>query len=164
MFVGGAVTYWNDTDEKKLTFDFCPEVGYLFNDTWGAGLLLGYGYEREKTEDNYSIVQKSFKISPFIRYYYYNNGPFNLYLDGGIGFDFGKTKVRDVSEVSNGFEIGLRPGACVDLTEGLCLCLRMGFIGYRKNYISGEEHEIGNSGYGLSFTPEELMIGLELEF
>ena len=29
----------------------------------------------------------------------------------------------------HGFEIGLRPGACVDLTKGLCLCMRMGFAG-----------------------------------
>lgn len=67
-------------------------------------------------------------------------------------------------ERANGFEIGVRPGACVDLTEGLCLCLRLGFIGYRNRFFAGEEEGIGNSGWGIRFAPEELNIGLELEF
>ncbi|WP_262500772.1 hypothetical protein [Hallella colorans] len=40
----------------------------------------------------------------------------------------------------------------------------MGFADYRKNYFVGEEQEIGNDGFGLRFAPEEVMIGLELEF
>ncbi|WP_154653704.1 hypothetical protein [Prevotella corporis] len=43
-------------------------------------------------------------------------------------------------------------------------CLRMGFMGFRKSYFSSEEPLIGNDGFGLRFAPEELMIGLELEF
>lgn len=54
----------------------------------------------------------------------------------------------------SGFELGLRPGACVDLTEGLCLCLL---------YFMGEEPKLGERGWGLNLSPEELMIGLELE-
>lgn len=33
VFIGGALTYWNDTKEKAVDFDICPEIGYLFNDT-----------------------------------------------------------------------------------------------------------------------------------
>ncbi len=163
LFLGGAITFWRNTEDKTTTFDFCPEVGYLFNDTWGIGLLLGYEYEQEK-EEGLTTRLHSFKVSPFGRYYYYHRGPFNLFLDGGFGVDFGKTTKEGVSENRRGFEIGLRPGACADLTEGLCLCLRMGFIGYRNNYYSGEEPHIGHDGFGLRFAPEELMIGLELEF
>ena len=40
IFAGGALTYWRNTKERTTTFDFSPEIGYLFNDTWGTGLLL----------------------------------------------------------------------------------------------------------------------------
>ncbi len=164
VFIGGAVTFWNNTDEKKVSLDLCPEVGYLFNDDWGVGVMLGYEFESE-TEHAVKHVSQAFKISPFARYYYLHKGPFNLYLDGGFGWNREKHGVKDGnSYLHKGFEIGVRPGACVDLTEGLCLCLRMGFVGYRHDYFMGEEDGIGNNGFGVRFAPEELMIGLELEF
>lgn len=162
-FVGGAVTFWSDPKDKTVKFDFSPEIGYLFNDKWGVGLMLGYEYEKE-TEAGKKSYSNSFKISPFARWYYVHKGPFNLFLDGGVGFDFGKVKANGEKTNRHGFEVGVRPGACVDLTEGLCLCLRMGFVGYRHDYFGGEEPEIGTNGFGLRFAPEELMIGFELEF
>ena len=158
VFVGGAVSLWSNPEEKEFKLDLCPEVGYLFNENWGVGILLGYEHEKEKENKT-----NSFKLSPFARWYYVHKGPFNLFLDGGVGFDWGK--IENAGEKSNrpGFELGIRPGACVDLTEGLCLCLRMGFMGYRNNYHGGEEPHIGTTGFGLRFAPEELMIGLELE-
>jgi len=159
IFMGGAISFWNETKEGIVTFDFCPEFGYLFNDTWGVGMLLGYEWEKEKLAGGDHIVS-TFKVSPFVRYYYHHKGPFNLYLDGGFGFNWGK----DGATPFKGFEAGVRPGACIDLTEGLCLCLRMGFMGYRSGYSMGEEPGLGNNGFGFRFAPEELMIGLELEF
>lgn len=163
FFAGGAVSFWTDNKDKTLTLDICPEIGYLFNDSWGVGMLLGYEYERKKTEDT-KTIGNAFKVSPFVRYYYFHRIPFNLYLDAGVGFNFSKEKENGTTKRLNGFEIGIRPGACVDLTEGLCLCLRMGFIGYRNDYFMGEEPQMGTKGFGLRFAPEELMIGLELEF
>lgn len=157
-FVGGALTYWNNQEDHSHTFNFYPEVGRLFNETWGVGVMLGFGKEKESD----GTKTTSYKIAPFARYYYVHKGPFNLFMDGGVGYSYRKTS--ESTEKRNGYEIGVRPGACVDLTEGLCLCLRMGFVGYRNHYTGGEEAEIGNSGWGIRFAPEELMIGLELEF
>ena len=166
VFAGGAVSFWADTDDQSLSFEFCPEVGYLFNDTWGVGVLLGYEYEQEGAGSSAGVrpTVNAFKISPFARYYYLHKGPFNLYLDGGFGLNFIQSKVGNAVSKGNGFEIGVRPGACVDLTEGLCMCLRMGFIGYRNSYFMGEEPGLGSTGFGFRFAPEELQIGLELEF
>lgn len=163
FFAGGAVSFWSDNKDKTLTLDLCPEIGYLFNDNWGVGLLLGYEYEHRK-EGGTKTIGNAFKVSPFVRYYYFHRSPFNLYLDAGGGFNFSKEKEGDTTKHINGFEIGIRPGACVDLTEGLCLCLRMGFVGYRNDYFMGEEPKMGTKGFGLRFAPEELMVGLELEF
>lgn len=165
IFAGGALTYWRNTKTQTTTFDFCPEIGYLFNDTWGIGLLLGYEYASAKGEGGVRTEENAFKVSPFVRYYYMHKGPFNLFMDGGAGFNFAEErKGGSMVERRNGFEVGFRPGGCVDLTEGLCLCLRFGFLGYRKGYFSGEEPGLGHDGFGIRFAPEELMIGLELEF
>lgn len=163
LFAGGAVSFWADSKEKSLTLDFCPEVGYLFNDDWGMGMLLAYAYEQKET-GGVTMISNAVKVSPFVRYYYYHKSPFNLYLDAGGGFNFAKEKSGSNVEKHSGFEVGIRPGACIDLTEGLCLCLRMGFVGYRDDYFMGEEPQMGSKGFGLRFAPEELMVGLELEF
>lgn len=160
LFLGGAINFWKDLETKKTTFELSPEVGWLFNKTWRIGILLGYQRENEKSEE-ITVTENSFKISPFLRYYYYHKGPFNLFVDGGAGINFRNNSAS--SKGIQGFEVGVRPGACADLIEGLCLCLRMGFLGYRKNYFSGEEPHLGNTGFGMRFAPEELMIGLELE-
>lgn len=112
------------------------------------------------------FTSNAFKFSPFARYYYYHKGPFNLYLDGGFGLNFGNTKNSLSNTTTNfkGFEAGVRPGACIDLIEGLCLCLRFGFVGYRNQYFMGEEPGLSSNGFGIRFAPEEVMIGLELEF
>lgn len=163
IFAGGALTYWRNTKERTTTFDFCPEIGYLFNDTWGTGVLLGYEYT-SAGEGSAHSKEHAFKVSPFVRYYYVHKGPFNLFMDGGAGFNFAEERKGGSVERRNGFEVGFRPGGCVDLTEGLCLCLRFGFLGYRSGYFSGEEPGLGHDGFGIRFAPEELMIGLELEF
>lgn len=63
LFAGGSVTFWRDTKEKTTTLDICPEVGYLFNDKWGVGVLLGYEHEKG-SEDGKVTIDNSFKISP----------------------------------------------------------------------------------------------------
>ena len=163
IFAGGAFTVWSDNKDKSFLFDFCPEIGYLFNDSWGLGVLAAYEHELEN-HNGQRHISNTFKFSPFARYYYYHKGPFNLYVDGGVGVNFGNYRLDNISSDKWGFEVGIRPGACVDLTEGLCLCLRMGFAGYRRDYFTAEEPRVGNNGFGLRFAPEELMIGIEFEF
>lgn len=157
FFVGGSLNYWYDTDAKSSTFSFRPEAGYLFNDTWGAGAFLAYELEDGK---------HSVGVTPFVRYYYLHRLPFNLYLDGCLGWNMtmAKNSLTNKMDTLYGWEVGVRPGACIDLTEGLCLCLRLGFVGYRNKFVMGEEPEIGTQGFGIRFAPEELEIGLELEF
>ena len=147
---GGLVSFWQDHKAKTTTFDFSPEVGYLFNENWGLGVVGTYQYQKGNGES-----ESLWALRPFARYYYMHREPFNLYLDGGFGFS--------TSGGVKGWEVGLRPGACVDLTKGLCLCLRLGFIGYRDKFGAGEEAGLSSSGFGLRFAPEELQIGLELE-
>lgn len=170
FFVGGVINYWYDADDKQHSFEFAPEFGYLFNNDWGLGAFLSYDYGTELSTQA-KKTSHFYSITPFVRYYYFHREPFNLYLDGCVGVNWSKeievphtTPDAPNVESMRGFEVGIRPGACVDLTEGLCLCLRLGFIGYRNSFFAGEEEGVGTSGWGVRFAPEELKIGLELEF
>lgn len=176
FFVGGAINYWYDTEDKSQSLSFAPEVGYLFNDTWGVGTYIGLGHQSVSAQSSIATAGvriNTLSLTPFVRYYYFHRLPFNLYLDGCVGWNMSRTSVNSnllgitgklEPKVSHGFEVGIRPGACVDLTEGLCLCLRLGFLGYRNDFFAGEEEGIGENGFGIRFAPEELKIGLELEF
>lgn len=157
-FVGGVASFWINSEAKTNQLHLHPEFGYFLNDTWAVGLIGGYGLVSQGSGDA-KVTQHEFSLSPFVRYYYLHRGPFNLYVDGNVGYSY---EVAG-EHAHHGLEVGLRPGACLDLAEGLCLCMRMGFLGYRKDF-HGEEPGVPSSGFGLSFTPEHLMIGLELEF
>lgn len=149
---GGALSFWQDHKAKATNFSISPEVAYLFNENWGLGVVGTYQYAKASG----GIASESlWALRPFARYYYMHREPFNLYVDGGFGIS--------ASSGAKGWEVGLRPGACVDLTPGLCLCLRLGFIGYRDRFVGGEEEGLGPTGFGIRFAPEELQIGLELE-
>ena len=166
VVVGGLLTYWSDLKMKNVHAEIAPELGLFLSSDWVIGLIGKYAYEGHTHETTPGTVHREhvFGLSPFARYYYVHREPFNLYLDATFGWSLAKeTQEKGI----HGLEIGVRPGACVDLTEGICLCLRMGFIGWRKDFraVEAEGHEEANySGFGFMFTPEELQIGLELEF
>lgn len=149
---GGALSFWQDPKAKTTALSFSPEVAYLFNENWGLGLIGTYQYTKAGSS---TPAESLWALRPFARYYYMHREPFNLYVDGGFGIS--------ASDGLRGWEVGLRPGACVDLTKGLCLCLRLGFVGYRDRFVGGEEEGLGMTGFGIRFAPEELQIGLELE-
>ena len=148
---GGLTSFWHDNKAKTTKLDFSPEIAYLFNENWGLGIVGTYQFEKQNGGEHESL----WAIRPFARYYYMHREPFNLYIDGGLGFS--------TSGGVKGWEVGFRPGACVDLTKSLCLCLRLGFVGYRNQFGAGEEAGLSPSGFGLRFAPEEVQIGLELE-
>lgn len=156
-WAGGSLTLWKNSDSKETTLSIRPEFGHLLKPNLGIGAMLNY------TQEGSSRI---YGLTPFARLYYVNREPFNLYLDAGVGLNWMQSKIgMDIwSKATMGYEVGIRPGACIDLTPGLCLCLRMGFIGYRDKFTTGEEHELSPSGFGVSFAPEHLMVGLELEF
>ncbi len=167
VILGGAVNYWYDSHYESHSLHIHPEVAYFVNNRVAIGLGLGFGLY--KTSTYYNEVYNNynnhieFSVSPFVRYFYLYRLPFKLYFDSGIGYSYYNFTEYTQGE-THGFEVGVRPGASLDLAEGLCLCMHFGFIGYRKNYIGGDEPGLGSSGFGAQFTPHELSIGLEFEF
>ncbi|MGI6718916.1 MAG: hypothetical protein ACOX4D_07280 [Bacteroidales bacterium] len=163
IILGGAMNYWYDSNNKSHSFHLHPEVAFFVSDRCAIGSGLGFGMFKSQSNDelvNSYLDHIVFSVSPFVRYFYFYKLPFKLYLDGGFGYSIYKFYDSNNS-ATHGFEIGIRPGASLDLAEGLCLCLHFGFVGYRKDYI---EPGLGSSGFGFSFTPHTLSIGLDFEF
>lgn len=164
LIIGGVLGYWQDNKATSMNFKFSPELAWRFNGYWALGLQMGVSFDKKKGEELPTLTS-SLKVAPFARYYYYTKGNFNLYLDGGFAYNFSTKKIKDDESFSRkGFELGIRPGACFDISRNFCLCMRAGFFGYRDNFFMGDEEGIASSGFGFLFAPEDLSIGLELEF
>lgn len=157
-WAGGSFTYWRDSKVGTETISINPEYGRLLSDKLGVGVVLGFEKERNLLSKH---SEQKMRISPFARYYYFEREPFNLYLDAGFGLSFNR---EHDNKWKTGWEVGVRPGACLDLTQNICLCLRFGFLGYRSGFTAGEEEGLSHQGFGFRLAPEELMIGIEFEF
>lgn len=159
-YVGGELGFWRDWQDgaNKTSFVVNPEVGYNLNENWAIGVRLGYGYEYVKGDK-----VNAFEVSPYARYTYAKLGPVNLFLDGGFGF--GTFKVKDAdgnsSDAQNAWEVGIKPGLSVNLTEKLSFISHVGFFGYRKSDM-GEV--FGENGFGLKLKSTDLTFGLLYNF
>jgi len=151
VYLGGTAGVWRNDDNgaKTTSFQITPEIGYNFNESWAIGASLGYIYEKDNAK------KSAFGISPYVRYSYYENEVVRLFLDGGFGYM--RTKVGDNSE--NGFEVGIRPGIAIKLNDTFSMIGKVGFLGYRKDYLL----EAGKS-YGLALSGEDVALGIQVNF
>lgn len=154
VYVGGNVGFWTSdkNDVKTTKFDIAPEIGYEFNEKWSLGAQLGYVHE--KVAD---VKENTFYIAPYARYNYFESGIVRLFIDGGFGF--ASNKVGDADR-ETGFEIGLKPGIAVSLTDNISLVSRFGFVGYRDDYGLSENA----NGFGLGAFGEDLSFGFQIKF
>lgn len=145
FFVSGAVSYWRESDETS--FRIMPAVGYTFNDRWAGGVELSYASD---VADNYSIA-------PFARWTYFRKGSVGLFLDGTVGYSYANLDGGQ----SSGWEVGLKPGLIWNLNEHFHILTKLGFLGYRDNFrVMG----VKSNGFGLRFSSETLVLGMQFSF
>ena len=136
VYVGGSLSVWNDDDADKTGFFIAPEVGYNINSNWAVGIELAYA---DKNASSYGA--STFAVSPYARYTYFNQGVVSLFVDGGFSY-----ATIDADGVDDGFNIGLKPGFAVKLSDKFSLVSKFGFLGYASDYPN-----VG-TGFGLDFT------------
>lgn len=148
LYVGGEVGAWRDHKANYTTFYVQPEVGYNLNSQWAVGLELGYRY-------NYNNGAKTnvFGLAPYARYTYAKLGPVNLFLDGGLSY-----YAADRAGDPKSFEIGLKPGASINLTDKLSFVTHVGFLGYKDDEIYDD------NGFGFDLHGQDIAFGLYLNF
>ena len=148
VYVGGEVQVSvNSTEfeDDKTTLRFLPEVGYQINDDWGVGITLGY-QEGNLThhyggDTQYGKDNSSFEFNPYARWNFFKSQYVNLYLQMGVGAQFGKVGNQDFTQ----FNIGAGPGISVNLNEHWSFLSKFGNIGYESLDIKNEpkRHHVG---------------------
>lgn len=130
VYVGGTFGVGSDkvetegTEVKNTTFKILPEVGYELNEDWSVGTVVGYEYNKSG-----DVKTNTFTIAPYARYFFLNSDVVRLFADGGFGFSTSKTKGNDAL---NSWNIGIKPGIAIKLSDHFCLVAKYGFLGYSK--------------------------------
>ena len=149
VYTGGSLSIWGS--DGNHSFRLAPEVGYNFSDQWAvAGTLL---FEHAKAGGTKAT---GFALAPYVRYTFLRNERVDLFVDGGIGF--ATSKIKGASDRTNGFEFGFRPGLSIKATQRLSLVAKVGFLGYRDDYLNY------SNGGGVSVSGEDLSFGLYYSF
>lgn len=127
MYVGGSVGFssWSpDKGDGETSFKFLPEFGMQFDETWGAGVQIGYVTDKAGV---YNLgTESAFLFSPYVRFTALKAGKLNLFLDGGIEF------ISYSKPDNSAFSIGIKPGVSVALTDKLSFVSHFGFLGYES--------------------------------
>lgn len=154
VYLGGSFGITHDDDIDATNFTIAPEIGYKLNDTWHFGAEIGFSHTN-KTKIGEDLDVNSFHFAPYARWNYFNKGMVRLFLEGGIGISTYKVEDHDNH---NGFEIGIKPGLALDVTNHFSFVTKFGFLGYR------DEYKYINSASGLSLSSEDLSIGFVYSF
>ena len=98
----------------------------------------------------------AFAIAPYARFSYYENDIVRLFLDMGFGVSVNKVAHSDADA---GFELGVKPGLAVKLNDNFSFITKVGFAGFRDDYLYGRK-----DGFGVSVDGEAISIGIEYAF
>ena len=124
VYLGGTVGFGGVKQGKadsKMFYKFVPEIGYSFNKHWDAGISIGY----QGVEDG----NNTFEVAPYARYTFCNTKLVDLFIEGTIGYGHVGGNGADADM----FEIGLKPGLKLNLSDHVSFITKVGFLGYQKN-------------------------------
>ena len=149
--LGGNFSFWRNEDAKTTSVAVSPGLMYLLNEDLGFGANLSLqNHSQQGGSTTY------FLLRPFARYYFAHTNPLHFYLEGGLGVSSGGG--------TTGFEIGVRPGMSLELSRLIHLNMYWGFLGYRNKFAFSGGEGTSSSGFGLSFSPANLLLGIEFHF
>ena len=149
--LGGNFSFWRNEDAKTTSIAVSPSLMYLLNEDLGFGANLSL-----QNQSQQGASTTYFLLRPFARYYFAHTNPLHFYLEGGLGVSSGGG--------TTGFEIGVRPGMSLELSRLIHLNMYWGFLGYRNKFAFSGGEGTSSSGFGLSFSPANLLLGIEFHF
>lgn len=108
--------------------------------------------------ETFRFADYTFTIAPYARYSFLQSDLIKLFVDGGFGFSTAKVKGSDAA---NSWNIGLKPGLAIKLSDRFCLVAKYGFLGY-----SQDETPMGTKtkNFGLDLDTDELSFGFHYIF
>jgi hypothetical protein len=132
-WVGGKSTFWLETD--RATVIFAPEVGFHLTPKLALATSVGiYSYLYDKYNNENGLI-----INPYMRYYAVVKGNLSFFIDAGVEYGLGDIE---------GFQLGVKPGMAIFLSDRITLALHLGFAGYNDGKKIGGRRE----GFGFDLS------------
>lgn len=120
VYVGGNVNFGvsdvkvGDAESTSTTaFSINPEIGYNFNETWAAGVAVGFG----TTKAGDAKAVNTVGVSPYVRCKFVQGAPVGVFADAFFAYE---NKSCDGNS-TNGWAVGLRPGLSVKVSDKVSL-------------------------------------------
>lgn len=170
VYIGGGINFGTHKDsyvdvngakapDAETSFGISPEVGYKLNDKWAVGIALGYDHSKQGDDKN-----NKFSIMPYARYTFVKWNRVGLFADAQFKFYSTKYTTKDITgynettgepiygdvdDKTTGWNIGIRPGISVGLTDKLTFITKVGWLGYGSEKPDGENMK-ASSDFGLN--------------
>lgn len=157
VYVGGTVGISSNKvggGDSKVAYKLMPEIGYQFNEKWSAG--LDFGLQKGETCKIAEVGDATvYQVAPYARYNFVNSKLIDVFVEGTVGY------ARVTKSDIDIFEIGLKPGVAVNLSDKFSLITKVGFLGYRGAYP-----EVGgnSSTFGLDLDGNNIQFGAIVKF
>ncbi|MDH6310221.1 long-subunit fatty acid transport protein [Dysgonomonas sp. PFB1-18] len=169
IWVGGAVGIKSSKVkgmDANTSYRILPEIGYILTDN--VAIAVSLGYEHNEGTVSYEDVEGNtlfgtgktdgFKVNPFVRYSFLKGDIGSMFIDGGVGYMYSKTKGSDTK--NHDLEIGFRPGVAVKVSDRLSLSAKYGFLGYEYS----KEGNAKRNTFGFDFDFSQALVGVSFIF
>lgn len=151
--VGGELMMWRNETTKNVKIKIAPSVMYEFNSMFDFGVSLSYMIDQTDDTTTPHSHDISVSVSPFVRHYLFSDKILRLFCDYTAGYGYnGKAVIR------NGFEVGVKPGIALSITDKISFITHLAFLGYRQDFCGLE------SGYGFKLNAEDISVGLIINY
>lgn len=164
IWVGGAVGF-NSTKigdgDRVSSYRIIPEFGYVFSENLGIGIKLGYAHNKAVlgNVNGFLAAKDAFTVNPFLRYSFLKGDIGGLFIDAGAGYTYGKADGDDADKL-NAWEVGIRPGVAVKVSDKISLTGKFGFLGYQNQKLGG----VKSNDFGLDFDLSQTELGVSIVF
>jgi len=165
MWVGGTAGIWSSKEkgeDSKLSFQVKPEFGYILNDNMAVGISIGAGHAQAADllgNDNLDGSANVYIVNPFLRYTFLKGSMGALFIDGGFAWNHinvcgGEDNNADM------YEIGIRPGVALNISQKFALIGKFGFLGYQHSKTKGWNQ----NDFGLNLNLDDVEFGICFKF
>lgn len=162
LYVGGEVGFMHDGGKRTNELSILPEIGYNLNSKFAVGTVIGWQYTHFNGRD---LSTNLFRFNPYVRYTFFRseNNLVNLFVDGTVGVGLGWTSNDDDdSDTACVWEIGLKPGVAINLTDNFSVQAHIGMLGYQG--VNDAAKPAYSSKGGLNLSGNDLSIGFYYHF
>lgn len=109
-YVGAGFNFHKLGDANS--FGINAEVGTALDEKFGFGIALGYNTQKDGFD--------AFDINPYVRYQALQIGKVNIFVDGGLYYNYYKPKASG-SKADNAFGLNIAPGLAFNLSQHISI-------------------------------------------